>query len=73
METVEQRLCMKTRVSLLNIEHVSVGEGYVSTVKVGDILHTRTLLEDEVAVIVTKILDGRWQYKNHFWKSWKSV
>jgi hypothetical protein len=59
METVEQRLCMKTRVSLLNIEHVSVGEGYVSTMKVGDILHTRALLEYEVAVIVTKILDGR--------------
>ena len=59
METVEQRLCMKTRVSLLNREHVFVGKGYVSTTKVGDILHTHALLEDEVVVIVTKTLDGK--------------
>jgi hypothetical protein len=59
METVEQRLYMKTRVSLLNREHVSIGEGYVSTMKVGDVLHTRALLEDEVAVTVIKIFDGK--------------
>jgi hypothetical protein len=47
-------------VSLLNREHVSVGEGYVSTMKVGDVLHTRALLEDEVAVTITKILDGKY-------------
>ena len=50
---------MKTRVSLLKKEHVSIGEGYVSTMKVGDVLHTCALLEDEIAVTVTKILDGK--------------
>jgi hypothetical protein len=59
METTKQRLCTKTLVSLLNRKHVSVGEGYISTVKVGDVLHTRAVLEDEVAVTVTKVIDGK--------------
>jgi hypothetical protein len=58
MEPSDLSLYTKTRVSLLNREYVFIGEGYRRNVKVGDILHTRALLEDEVAVHVTKIIDG---------------
>jgi hypothetical protein len=59
IENNKQRLCIKTHVSLVNREHVSIKEGYVSTKKVGDVLHTPALLEDEVVVTVIKVLDGK--------------
>ena len=59
MENNKQRLCIKTHVSLVNREYVSVKKGYVSTKKVEDVLHTHALLEDEVIVTVIKVLDGK--------------
>ena len=51
-------LFTKTRLSLLNRAHVLVGEGYLSTLQVRDVLHTRALEEDEVAVFVTDVFDA---------------
>jgi hypothetical protein len=47
-----------THVSLLNAENCCVGDGYLSNLKVGEVLHTRTLEEDEVAVYVTNVFDS---------------
>jgi hypothetical protein len=39
-------------VSLLSAESCCVGDGYLSNLKAGEVLHTRILEEDEVAVYV---------------------
>jgi hypothetical protein len=45
-------------VSLLNTENCCVGDGYLSNLKTGEVLHTRTLEEDEVAVYVRNVFDS---------------
>jgi hypothetical protein len=47
-----------THVSLLNAENCCVGDGYLSNLKAGEVLHTRILEEDEVAVYVRNVFDS---------------
>jgi hypothetical protein len=56
----------QAQVSLLNIEGVCVGEGCLSTVQAGRVLHTRALQEDEVAVYITKIIDESYTVREPF-------
>jgi hypothetical protein len=46
-----------TCVTLLNKEHVAVVEGFLSTLKTRDVLHTHNLQEGEVGVYVTNMLN----------------
>jgi hypothetical protein len=48
----------RTHVSLLNAHNVCVGQGFLGRMKVGEILHTRAIREDEVVVFVTHVIDG---------------
>jgi hypothetical protein len=43
-------------VSLLNVEGICIGEGWLSTMKAGDILHTSIVREDKVTVYITNII-----------------
>jgi hypothetical protein len=48
----------QTHVSLLNGQNVCVGQGYLHGMKVGEILHTCAIHEDETVVFVTSVFDG---------------
>jgi hypothetical protein len=58
MATVVPSTHTGTHVTLLNSDKVCVGDGYLSTLKAGEVLHTRVLKEDEVAVFVTNVFDS---------------
>lgn len=47
-----------THVTYLNSDKVCVGDGYLSNLKAKEVLHTRVLKEDEVAVLVTNVFDS---------------
>jgi hypothetical protein len=49
----------EARVQLLNGEHVSVAEGFMTDFKEGDVLHTLVLQRDEVGVYVTNVLNKK--------------
>jgi hypothetical protein len=56
----------ETRVTLLNRDHISVGEGYLSTLEEGDVLHMCALQGDEVGVYVTNILNKKYAVDEPF-------
>jgi hypothetical protein len=58
MATVVPTTHIGTRVTLLNSDKVCVGDGYLSTLKAGEVLHTRVLKDDKVAVLVTNVFDS---------------
>ena len=47
-----------TYVLLLNAKNSCVRDGYLNNLKAGEVLHTRTLEEDEVAVYVRNVFDS---------------
>jgi hypothetical protein len=53
-------------VKLLNTEKLCVGDGYLSTIRPGQALHTRVLQEDEVAVHVTNVFDSTCEVQEPF-------
>jgi hypothetical protein len=53
-------------VKLLNTEKQCVGDGYLSTIRAGQVLHTRVLQEDEVAVHVTNVFDSTCEVQEPF-------
>jgi hypothetical protein len=53
-------------VKLLNAQKLCVGDGYLSNVTTGQVLHTRVLQEDEVAVYVTNVFDGACEVQEPF-------
>jgi hypothetical protein len=57
---------MGTPVTLLSKEKVCVGYGYLSNFKAGQVLHTRILQEDEVAVYVTNVFDSTCEVQEPF-------
>jgi hypothetical protein len=57
---------MGTPVTLLNKEKICVGYGYLSNFKASQVLHTRVLQEDEVAVSMTNILDSTCEVEEPF-------
>jgi hypothetical protein len=57
---------MGTPVTLLSKEKVCVGYGYLSNFKAGQVLHTRILQEDEVAVYVTNVLNSTCEVEEPF-------
>jgi hypothetical protein len=56
----------RTTVRLLNVKELHVGDGYLSNVTAGEVLHTRVLLEDEVAVYVTNVFDSACEVQEPF-------
>jgi hypothetical protein len=56
----------RTTVKLLNTEKLCVGDGYLSTIRAGQVLHTRVLQEDEVAVHVTNVFDSTCEVQEPF-------
>jgi hypothetical protein len=58
MTTVVPTTHIGTHVILLNSDKVCVGDGYLSTLKAEEVLHTRVLKEDEVAMLVTNVFDS---------------
>jgi hypothetical protein len=66
MATQMPSMQMGTPVTLLNKEKICVGYGYLSNFKVGQVLHTRLVQEDEVVVYVTKIFDSTCKVEEPF-------
>jgi hypothetical protein len=66
MATTVHNTHMRTIVKLLNSKKLCVGEGYKSTVKAGQVLHTRVLQEDEVAVYVMNVFDSTCEVEESF-------
>jgi hypothetical protein len=56
----------RTTVRLLNSNKLYVGDGYLSNVTAGEVLHTRVLLEDEVVVYVTNVFDSACEVQEPF-------
>lgn len=56
----------EAHVTLLNREHVSVGEGYLSTLREGEVLHTRALQGDEVGVYIANMLVKKYAMNEPF-------
>ena len=51
---------------LLNAKKLCVGDGYLSNVTAGELLHTRVLQEDEVAMYVTNVFDSACEVEEPF-------
>jgi hypothetical protein len=66
MATTIHSTHMRTNVKLLNSKKLCVAEGYLSTVKAGQVLHTRVLQKDEVAVYVTNVFDSTCEVEEPF-------
>jgi hypothetical protein len=66
MATTIHNTHMRTTVKLLNSKKLCVGEGYLSTVKAGEVLHTCVLQEDEVAVYVMNVFDSMCEVEEPF-------
>jgi hypothetical protein len=66
MESIVHSMHTRTTVKLLNTEKLCVGDGYLSTIRAGQVLHTRVLQEDEVAVHVTNVFDSTCEVQEPF-------
>jgi hypothetical protein len=51
---------------LLNMKKLCVGDGYLSTIRSRQVLHTWVLQEDEVAVHVTNVFDSTCEVEEPF-------
>ena len=66
MESTIHSMHTRTIVKLLNTEKLCVGDGYLSTIRTRQILHTQVLQEDEVAVHVTNVFDSTCKIQEPF-------
>ena len=55
-----------THVLLLNTKKHCIGIKYLSTLKAGEVLHTRVLREDEVVVSVNNVFDNTYKVEEPF-------
>jgi hypothetical protein len=66
MATLAYNTHTRTMVKLLNTKKLCVGDGYLNNVMAGEVLHTRVLQEDEVAVYVTNVFDSACEVEEPF-------
>ena len=66
MATPTYNTHMRTKVKLLYAKKLCVGDGHLSNVTVGEVLHTHLLQEDEVVVYVTNVFDNACEIEEPF-------